>query len=425
MRIRKAWLLGSVALGLSGWVLLSWSRGQEQPGRPPMNPKPPAQEAPRPAPDLSRLSPLQRQFYLSAQWGADWLYRANRPDGRFMAGYLPALQLVAEGDHYLRQVGAAAALARAARFTGNERYLARARQAVLTLLLDTAPDPKDPRVRSTTLPSAVVNRLGAAGLLLLAIHELPSPGNDLLDQGEQLAAFIFRQQQPDGSLSCSNGAAGTDRPPEQTEGEAHYPGQALAGLMASQRNRPAPWKTEVVRKALAHYGPWWKAHPNPAMVPWHTAAYTEAFLLTKDKAFADAVFDMNDWLCGLQYTRLDPRHPQWIGGFMGFEAGKTITAEPQVHAAGYAESLIEACRVARQLGDVPHHERYRTAARGCLQFLTTIQFTEANTTHFADWYKPVVVGGFHAAPQDGNLRLDYTQQAVSALVRYLACVPEG
>ncbi len=425
MRTRKAWLLAGIAVAFSSWVLLSWSQGQEQPSRPPVNPKPATPEAPRPLPDLSRLSPLQRQFYLSAQRGADWLYRANRPDGRFVPGYLPALQLVDEGDHYLRQVAAAAALARAARFTGNERHLARARQAVLTLLLDTAPDPKEPRVRSTTLPSAVVNRLGAAGLLLLAIHELPSPGNDLLDQGEQLAAFIFRQQQPDGSLRCGDAAAGTDQPPEHADGATHYPGQALAGLMASQRHRPAPWKTEVVRKALAHYGPLWKAHPNPTAVPWHTAAYTEAFLLTKDKVFADAVLDMNDWLCGLQYTRLDPRNPQRVGGFMGFEAGKSATVEPQVHAAAYAESLVEACRVARQLGDVPHYERYRTAARAGLQFLTTLQFTEANTTHFADWYKPVVVGGFHATPRDGNLRLDYTQEAVSALVLYLASIPEG
>lgn len=425
MRIRKLWLLGGVVLGLSGLLFLSWSRGQDHPSRPAVKPSPPVQETSSPAPDLSRLSPLQRQFYLSAQRGADWLYRANRSDGRFLAGYLPALQTVAEEDHYLRQVGAAAALARAARFTGNARHLARARQAVLTLLLDTKPDPKDPRVRSTTLPTAVVNRLGAAGLLLLAIHELPAPGNDLLDQGEQLAAFIVRQQQPDGSLNCSDRSAGTDQPSEAAEGGIHYPGQALAGLMASQRHRPAAWKTEVVRKALAYYQPRWKAHPHPASILWYTAAYTEAFLLTKDKVFADAVFEMNDWLCGLQYTRLDPRHPQWVGGFMGFEAGKSVAAEPRVASAVYAEGLVEACRVARQLGDVPHYQRYRTAARSCLQFLTMLQFTDANTTHFADWYKPVLVGGFHATPQDGNLRLDYTQQAVSALVLYLAFVPEG
>src|SRR6202011_4303837 len=120
---------------------------------------------------------------------------------RFVYGYVPDLQSVLEGDHYLRQVGAAAALARAARFTGDERYAAVARQAVLTLLLDTAPDPEKPTVRTITLPAAIVNPLAAAGLLVLAINELPSPGEDLLEQSEGLCAFIARQQGADGSLS--------------------------------------------------------------------------------------------------------------------------------------------------------------------------------------------------------------------------------
>src|ERR1700730_7471435 len=56
------------------------------------------------------LSLLERQMELSARAGADWLCRANRPDGRFVYGYVPALKMVLEGDHYLRQAGAAVAL---------------------------------------------------------------------------------------------------------------------------------------------------------------------------------------------------------------------------------------------------------------------------------------------------------------------------
>src|SRR5207249_1580720 len=113
----------------------------------------------RPAHDLSKLYPLQRQMYLSARGGADWLRRANRPDGRFLYGYVPALQTALEGDHYLRQAGAAFALARAARFFQDKHQAAVASQALLTLLLDTTTDPKDPKVRYTTLPSLAVNRL--------------------------------------------------------------------------------------------------------------------------------------------------------------------------------------------------------------------------------------------------------------------------
>src|SRR5439155_646668 len=102
--------------------------------------------------DISKLPRLQQQMYLTAQRGADWLCRANQADGRFLHGYLPALRAPLEGDHYLRQAGAAFALARCARLLGQERYAAVARQAILTLLLETATDPQDPRVRQTTLP---------------------------------------------------------------------------------------------------------------------------------------------------------------------------------------------------------------------------------------------------------------------------------
>jgi hypothetical protein len=364
-------------------------------------------------------------MYLSVQRAADWLYRLNRPDGRFVYGFLPTLSTVMEGDHYLRQVGAAVALARAARFTGDERHAARATQAVLTLLADTTTDPKDPEVRCTALPSSVVNRLAAAGLLVLAINELPAPQEDLLKQSEQLCNYIRRQQLPDGSLCYADTPAEMKPSADDPEGVNYYPGEALYGLMRSQQRRPAAWKTDVVRKALANYLPWWRLHKNMAFVPWQTAAYTEAFLLTKEPPFADAVNELSDWVCGLQYERLDPRRPLWVGGFMTWVDGKPAETPPQVSSASYAEGLAEACRVARQMGDLTRYRRYSAALERCLQFLATLQFTEANTQHFAAWYRPRLVGGFHASDQDGNLRIDYTQHAVCAMVQYLAYVAQA
>jgi hypothetical protein len=354
-------------------------------------------------------------MYLSALSGADWLHRANREDGRFVYGYLPAVNLVMEGDHYLRQAGAAFALARAARFTADKNYAARATQAVLTLLSDTSTDPREPDVRCTALPSAVINRLAAAGLLVLAINELPAPQDDLLKQSEQLCNYIRKQQKADGSLACADGA-------DDPDGVHDYPGEALYGLMRSQQRRPAAWKTDVVRKALAYYRPWWQAHKSMAFVPWQTAAYAEAFLLTKEQPFADFVYEMNDWLCGLQYERLDPRRPLWVGGFMGYADGKPVEGAPDVASSACAEALAEACRVARATGDLVHHRRYHEALERSLQFLTTLQYTEATTQHFADWYRQKLAGGFHASDRDGNLRLDYTQHAVCALVQYLSYV---
>lgn len=441
MSNRMAFVIAFISLGVGAFAALSltWGQAPATPDSKPPASLPPgvtdkAAPLPRPtanppttvqpvsvatpaAPDTTKYTPLQKQMYLSVQRGADWLYRANRADGRFDHGYLPALAGVLEGDQYLRQAGAAFALARASRFTGDERHAARAQQAILTLLGDTTVDPSNASIRHTTLPSAVVNRLGSAGLLLVAIHELPSPGKDLLEQSDQLCNGIRARQRADGSLATGDQL---DKPDDPTAVRL-YAGLALHGLMRSQAHRPAAWKTDIVRKAVGHYRAGWKENKHPDFVPAQSAAAAEAYLLTKEDAFAEYVFEMNDWLCGLQYEQqVDLRRAAWSGGFRGWSDDKPHDAPPTVLSASYGESLANACRIARQKVDLARYRRYSDAVERCLQFVTTLQFNESNTQHFAGWYRTRLLGGFHASDQNGDLRIDYTQHAVSAMVQYLS-----
>jgi hypothetical protein len=364
---------------------------------------------------------LRDQIDYSARRGAEWLFRMNTVKGRFLPGFLPSVNAVMEGDDTVRQAGAALALARAARYTADKAYAARATQAVLALLDDTVTE-ADPAVtlRHTALPSSPAGRLAAAGLLVAAINELPGPQEDLLKKSEELCAYLRKQQQEDGSLDCGENH---DNAVIDLAAAATGPGAALYGLMRSQAHRPAPGKTDAVRKALAYYAPCWRTHKTLAFVPWQTAAYAEAFLLTKEKPFADFVGEMNDWLCQQQHDRLDPRHPEWLGGFVGPSDGQSSGAAPDVTTASYAEGLAEACRVAREAADLPRHRRYTAALELSLQFLTTLQYTDANTQHFAPLYRQrLLVGGFHGSHLDGDLRLDYTQHADCAMIQYLSYV---
>ncbi len=400
--------------------------------------------------DPARMTPLQRHLYLSAQRAADWLRRANKPDGRFVYGFLPAVRLPMEEDSYLRQAEAAGVLARSAKFFHNEQADAIARQALLTLLLDTvtseqwpvasgqnsgqspvASRQKEQRtlaplttehsslVRHTIPAGALVNRPAAAGLLVRAVHELPSPGQDLLDQADQLCNFLKTQVQADGSILLAANA--NDVTPEMVE---YFSGPALLGIVRSQTLRPAAWKLDALRRARGYYEARWRQHKSYPMVADHSAAFAEAFALTKDKAFAEPVFAMNDWLCTLQYKNLDGRRSSWNGGFPPWMDGKATTLAPDVHSAAAAESLAEACRAAQLAGDPARHRRYKEALENCLRFLTTMQYSEANTQHFAEWYRPLLVGGFYAAPHDGNLRLDCTVHSLNGLVAYLDYVAE-
>lgn len=433
MHVRMAWAIRLAVLVIGISTALSLTRGQEQSpsaklavpqeaAKPPQPIQRVSAETPAtPARDLSQLPPLQKQIWLSAFRGAEWLYRANGPDGRFTYGLVPALKSPLEGDHFLRQAGAAMALARAARFSRDDRYAARATQAIVALLADTTQDPRDPQVRYTMFPNAAVNRVAAAGMLVLAIHELPAPAADLLARSEQLCNFIHKQRLSDGSLNCAESTDGKET--HDPEAMNVYPGIALHALMRSQQRQPAAWKTDVVRNALAYYKAWWRPHKNMAFVPYQSAAYSEAYLLTKEQPFADFVFEMNDWMCTLQYQGFDdPKQMYWGGGFKSYADDKALDTPPNATTAAYAEGLAEACRVTRQAADLERHKTYSAALERALLFLTTLQYTEPNTQHFADWYRPMLQGGFHLSHQDGNLRIDYTEHAVSAMLHYLTHV---
>jgi hypothetical protein len=408
----------------------TWSLTQGQtPPDPPgsADPAPPAAPAGDPPPLVPSLpgspaeanggSALRNQIDYSARRGAEWLFRMNTVKGRFLPGFLPSLNAAMDSEDFQQQAGAALALARAARYTGDKGYAARATQALLALLDDTVtePDPADATVilRHTPLPSSPVSRLGAAGMLVAAINELPGATDDLLKKSEELCAYLRKQQLPDGHFDCG----------EADEAVATTAcGTALYGLVRSQSQRPAAWKLEIVRKALTYDAPRWRAHRTLIYFPWQSAAYAEAFLATKDKAFAEFVWELNDWLCGLQQERLDPRHPEWLGGFVGPSDGKAASG-PDISSAWCAESLAEACRVAHESADLPRHRRYTVALELGLQFVMTIQYTDANTQHFTPLYRQrMLVGGFHGSPRDGDLRLDSTQHAVCAMAQYLTCV---
>ncbi len=399
--------------------LISGASGQEGAVVPAVRTRP-ARESAEPR-DLTKFTPQQRHFYLSAKSGMEWLLRVNKADGRFLPGFIPALRMPLEGDNYLHQAGATFALARAATFFHDERGSAVAKQALLTLLLETTVDPKT-QARHTAAPEAFLNRLAAAGTLIVAIHELPSPANDLLQHAEQLVHYLRLQQQPDGSFV---GAVADTK--VRADIIQSCSGPAVHGLMRSHALRPAPWKLEALRKAHAFHHAWWQQHKNLPMVPDHSAAYTEAYLTTKEQAFADTVFAMNDWLCGLQIGSGDPRRAHWAGGFPPWgDGGPTTEATaPDIRSAAAAASLVEACRVARAAGDAARLQRYRAALEHCLLFVTTLQYTEANTQHFAEAYRRAcLVGGFHHSHQDGNLRIDNAQHALTALVQYCQHVAE-
>jgi hypothetical protein len=428
--MRKTWLLLWLVIPFAILGFLFSSQAQTPPSEKKVLPgtliRPAEAPAAKPR-DGSKMPETAQPIFFSAHRAMEWLKRTLKRDGRFVYGFQPALCVQLDGDNFASQAGATFALARAARYYRDEGGTVKARQALLTLKMETMLDPEDKTksIRYTAAPPSAVNRLSSHGLLVSAVHELDRPEKctDLLEMADGLCNYLRQQQRPDGSLFMSAGSglvkSGTD------EVDAEHAGWALQGVVRSQKHRPAAWKLELVRKARAFYHTQWQGSKNIATVCSHTPAYAQAYVLTNDSAFAQTVFAMNDWLVGLQYPDdFESARKHWGGGFQRCHDGKPEPVAPDISSALPAESLADACRVAKLAGDLPRLQRYERALIQNVHFLMSLQYTTAKTQHFVDPFRPSIMGAFHASHQDGNLRIDYTQHALCAMVQYLDAVIE-
>lgn len=363
--------------------------------------------------------PAARPVELMARRAADWLAARNRPEGVFSVGFNPALNSACEDEHFLLQVRAAWALARSARVFRQSAYDAKAKQTVLVLLGQTRMDPAQPDARITQLPAASVNRLAAAAGLVLAIHALPEPSTELLTAAEQLAAGLRHAQLDTGLFRVEE--AGLLVPPGHTSARLEVQrtqGWIIQALVTSYGQAPAPWKLEAAQRALLACRSQWQGQRQMELACSVIPGAVEAYLRTKDRTLAETAFEMAEWLTTLQYPP-DPRAVHWQGGFMSWQEGQPSRTLPTLRSASALAALADACRAAREAGQVQTYERCRAALERGMVFLASLQYAPANCGHFAESYRPLVVGAFRSAPDDGKIRLSEHAEAVEACLRFL------
>lgn len=356
---------------------------------------------------LAAFPPTTQSAVRSVLLGSNWLARMNQPQGRFRYGYRPALRRPMDGDDDLAQAQAALALARAARFAGDERTAAVAGHAVLALLTATKPDPADPAVRVPVHPSPLCNKVGFASLLALAIYELPGADPKLVAEADRLCGFLKSRLRPDGSVQYTDG---TDEPTTtDPDGVTSYPGYALQAVAASHRVRPDGWKAAAVGKGVTYYRAYFKSRPQPLLAATVLPA-------AADVKSAEAVFELADALVGMQHAAAATRNPLWVGGF-----GRAGGQAPTTADAGVClQGLAAAYPLARAAADAPRAARYQQAIQDAAGFVGGVQYLETNTRHFEDTFRAnALIGGFHLSPADGDLRIDAAAAGLSGLVRFL------
>jgi hypothetical protein len=141
-------------------------------------------------------------------------------------------------------------------------------------------------------------------------------------------------------------------------------------------------------------------------------AYARLWDRLADQRLVDAIFEMSDWLLGVQQWDEAP----WEDCRGRFFAPDRPFGPPHASStAVYLEGLSEAFRIARVTGDSQRSRAYRIAILRGLRSLAQLTYKGVNDMNFhskRDW----LLGGVRSNEHNNNIRLDNVQHAIMAIL---------
>jgi hypothetical protein len=329
-----------------------------------------------------------------------WLGRMSMVDGRVKAGIDPTLQRELPGTE-VTQAQACLAMARYARFSGDDKLTAAASQLCLTLLAGCKADAKDPTMRVPGTTEEDGQRVLFAAYLCMAICELPNPEAKLLAEANKVCRYLYTTLREDGSVQA--GCTGA-----QAELCA---GVCFQALMVCDSVTPEPWKREAVARGIKIYGKAKSATLSCAMLP---AVVDYALRVKSDAANAFAL-ELADDLCERQYTTTDAKQLRWVGAIKPAKG-----EEPTLQTADAAHALAAAITLCINIPDATRYLKYRTACSKAMGFVRLCQFNDDNTKHFDRNFRVMyLVGSAHTSLTDGQPRAEATASVILCQLRFL------
>jgi len=251
--------------------------------------------------------------------------------------------------------------------------------------------------------------LGCASGALMSLLESRHPERAKLIR--YLANFILGQQEANGKFRTFY------LPADRDDNQDFYPGEAMLALMILYEKDPKAHLQipERMDKAFRYYRDHFRAHPNPAFVPWQTEALYKLFQAQKNREVADFIFEMNDFLVKVKKV------PEGVSRFEELESlGRLYDpSEPRPKASivsgGHTEGMTDALTLAVELQDRERVKAYSQALRLWLSLLFRLQYTSENSFYVPQ--QKAVLGAFRISETDNNVQVDNNQHGGNALLK--------
>ena len=349
----------------------------------------------------------------AAAASGDWLINNIEPTGRFTYNFNPTTGERNKFIQYnvVRHAGSVYSLMHLYNQSLEPRYLERGAASMDFLKRHLKQPLLEPGLMAVRHPILGISELGSAALTLMAVCELPEAQFKQIgrDTSTKLARFLLKMQKDNGDFHTIYmlKLLGHSR----SEPALYAPGEALLALVRYYKKYPNLEWLEAARNAAERQIDYFETTGVPDH--WTVQGLSELYMIDPEVRYAGAAFDMADLLLKSQHQK--HRYADYVGGF------SNSTPPRSAPAASRTEALIAASKLARYFGR--DSKKYDDAIRLAARFLMWNQYRKDNS-YFLGLVENVE-GAIRGGLVDQNIRMDYCQHAIVALVGAYKIMTQG
>ncbi len=348
------------------------------------------------------------QVVEAAAAGGRYLTGAVKHDGRFVYLYRPKSDEERSGYNVLRHAGTTYAMFELAARVPDAALMKAGGRALAGLLELTEPCPAPASGERCVVEDGIVKLGGnALAILALTMHSEVTGDRQHLPLMRSLGRYLLAVQQPSGEFwphmqRLSDGAAGSHV-------SVYYPGEALLALMRLHRLDPGgPWLDAADRGAR------WLIEVRDVDLPrselphdhWLLYALNELYRARPSPLVLEHAMAIARAIARSQNTGAE--YPDWRGSF--YRPPRSTPTSTRI------EGLNAAFLLARDFGSNEDADIFRRTIDLAVRYLLQNQFRPEVAIHLPN---PVrALGGFRADYNNYEIRIDYVQHAISALLGY-------
>ena len=342
----------------------------------------------------------------AAALGGAYLARSVDGQGRFVYLYDAARDHRSEEYNVLRHAGAVYAMLELYEVTRDQALLEAAARALDYLVAQIRPCTLDLRSYHCVVENDEI-KVGGQGLALLALSTYAGITGSKKHLGvmQGLAGWLARLQEPNGNFRAHkvmfrSGALTSFQ-------SLYYPGEAIYGLTALYEIDQSPRWLAVARRVARYVvevrdrGLATEQLPNDH---WLLYGIDRLYRRRKDPTLLDHAMKVAAAIAGAQNR--DPPFPDWLGSY--------YVPPRSTPAATRSEGMVAAYRLAQDFVGAPRAAEILASILLATRFQLATQIREENMMYLRDPGR--ALGGFRGAFDNYEIRIDYVQHNISALL---------